>query len=136
MSKQKMDKEQRQEILLTAIYLFYQYSRKEEVSRSELVDCLTEFQKGFPTLGYEFPEKNPYLCHQLSEDLNDLWFNKGYLRHYQYGLPLPKNFVALWPLGKGHGKKIIETLSSEISENLNRSVKNVIKKQKKDKTPI
>ena len=114
-------------MLLVVVYLFSQYTRKEEVSRAELVDCLRKVQKEFP-LGYEFPEKLPYVPIELDSDLDDFCFQKGYLRHYRYGSPLAKNFVALWPLGRGCAKKIIATLSLEITEILNRLVKAVIKK--------
>jgi len=84
MSKQKVTTEQRKEILLVAIYLFFQFGRKEEVSRSELIDCLTEFQKKFP-LGYEFEKKVPYVSSELSKDLDDLYLHKGYIKCYRYG---------------------------------------------------
>ena len=128
MEKQKLAEEQRQEIVLVAIYLLSQYGKKEEVSHSALVDCLTEIQKEI-TLGYEFAKKLPYYSYELSEDLNDLWLHKRYIRRYKYRSPLlPKNFVGLWPLGRGHAKKVVETLDPEMFEVLNKAVRTIIKK--------
>jgi len=133
MAKEKIKEEQRQNIVLAALYLFSQHGREKEVSRSELVDCLKEFQKEFP-LGYEFGEKIPYYSQELFDDLDDLWFQKGYIKQYKYGLrytPLfPKNFIALEPLGRGHAKKIIETLPPEIIEGLKRVIAIAIKNYK------
>ena len=133
MNKQKIEKGQRQDILLAALYLFAEHSRDEEISRSELVDCLKEFQKEFP-LGYEFGEKIPYYSQELFDDLDDLWFQKGYIKQYKYGsrdIPLfPKNFIALKPLGKGHAKKVVETLPPEIIEGLKEAVAIAIKSYK------
>ncbi len=121
MKKQKIAEEQRQEIVLVAVYLFSQLGRKEEVSRSELVDCLKEIQKEF-SLGYEFPQKFPHVSIKLDSDLDDLWFKKGYLRHYRSGTPFPKNSVALWPLGRGHAKKVVETLDPKMIEALHKAI--------------
>lgn len=130
--KQKIKKEQRQDIILAALYLFSQHGRDEEVSRSELVDCLREVQKEFP-LSYEFPEKLPYVCYELDDDLNDLWLHKGYIRKWKYSqreVPLfPTNFIALKPLGKGRVKKI--PLSFELIEVLNKAIELAIEKYKK-----
>lgn len=133
MTQQKISEDQRQEIVLVAIYLFSQLGRKEEVSRSELVDCLREVQKEFP-LGYEFPRKLLYVCFDLDNDLDDLWLHQGYIRRYRYGhrdIPLlPKHFVALWPLGRRHAKKVLQTLDPEIIEALNKAVRTMVEKYK------
>ena len=128
MEIQKMAEEQRQEIILAIVYLFFRYGKKEEVKRAELVDCLVAFQKEFPQLGYDFSEKSPYYCYQLTKDLNDLWFKKGYLRYYRSGTPLRKNYVALWPLGKGRAKKMVETMDPEMIESLNRAARAMLNK--------
>lgn len=133
MNEQKMTEKQRKEMLLVAIYFFSQFGRRDEVSHSELVDCITEFQKKFP-LGYEFGEKLSYVSFELSEDLNDLCL-QGYIKHYKYGrrdIPLfPKNFIALWSLGRGYAKKIVKTMSPEIIEALHKAVETAIEKYKK-----
>jgi len=141
MSEQKIDKNRRQEIVLAILYLFSQHRRKKEnsqydrdkeVSHSELIDCLREVQKEFP-LGYEFPEKLPYVCHELSEDLDDLWLHQGYIKRWTYkqrGAPLfPTNFVALKSLGRGHAKNI--PLSFKLIEVLNKAIELAIEKYQK-----
>jgi hypothetical protein len=129
-SEQKIDKEKRKEIVLAALYLFAEQGREKEVSRSELVDCIKEFQKEFP-LGYESGEKVPYYSQELFDDLSNLWLQEGCIKQYKYGRRdvslFPKNFVALKPLGRGRAKKIIEALSPEIIEGLNRAIAIAIK---------
>ena len=117
-------KNQRPEILLAAIYLFSEHGRDKEVSRSELVECIAEFQKEFP-LGYEFLETYLY-SFELFTDLDNL-FIEGYIHQYKYGRLLPKNFIALKTLGRGRAKKIIEALSPEIIEGLNKAIETAIK---------
>ena len=127
----KIEKSRRQEILLAAIYLFSQHGRKERVSWFEVAECIKEFQKEFP-LGYEFAEK--FLsCYELSEDLDDLWLYRGYIKRWEHRRRnthfFPTNFVALKPLGRGHAKKI--PLSLEIIEGLNKAIKIAIENYKK-----
>lgn len=130
MTERQMTERQRKDILLVAIYFFFQHGRKEEVSQAELVDCITEFQKEFP-LGYEFSKKLPYFCYQLSTDLNDLWLQEGFFRcHYpRYGKYLmSRNFVALWPLGKAQAKRVVETLEPATIEALRKAVRVAVEK--------
>ncbi len=121
MDRQKVtdEQEQKQDMLLVAIYLLFQYHEKEEVSCSELALCLIELQKQFP-LGYEFGENFPYYSYQLCEDLDDLWIEKRYLHRYSRGrreiVLIPRNCIALWPLGREQAKKATKTLSVESPE--------------------
>lgn len=117
------------EILLAILYLFAEHG-KEEVSLSEFQECVSEFQKEFP-LGYDFFET--FLCSlDLFTDLENLC-EEGYSRRYTYSHDtlLPKNFIRLMPLGRWHAKKIIQRLSPDMIEALNRTVVSAIRNYKK-----
>lgn len=113
------------EMLLATLYLFSEEG-KEEVSLSELQECISEFQKEF-SLGYNFSEN--FLCSlDLLTDIKDLYYQR-YIRQYIYRHDafLPKRFVSLLPLGRGRGKKIVEQLSPEMLGALKSAVAGAIR---------
>ena len=119
----------RRDILLAALYFFSKHG-KEEVSLSEFQEGVSEFQKEFP-LGYDFFET--FLCSlDLFTDLENLC-EEGYSRRYTYSHDtlLPKNFIRLMPLGRWHAKKIIQRLSLDMIEALNRTVVSAIRNYEK-----
>jgi len=116
------------EMLLAAMCIFSKQG-KEEVSLSELQECISEFQKEF-LLGYNFSEH--FLCSvDLLTDLRDL-SRERYIRQYIYRHDafLPKRFVSLMPLGKGRGEKIIGTLPPDIARALEDGVTTAIRNYK------
>lgn len=119
----------RSEILLATVYFFSEHG-KQEVSLSEFQGCVSEFQKEFP-LGYDFFET--FLASlDLFTDLESLC-QEGYSRRYTYSHDslLPKNFIRLMPLGRRRAKKIIQTLSPNIIEALNKAIISAIGNYKK-----
>ncbi|MBA7507318.1 hypothetical protein ES706_06036 [subsurface metagenome] len=116
------------EILLAAMCIFSRQG-KEEVSLSELQECVSEFQKEF-SLGYNFSEHFPCSV-DLLVDLRDL-SRERYVRQYIYRHDafLPKRFVSLMPLGKGRGGKIVGTLSSDTAQALENAVTTAIRNYK------
>lgn len=114
------------EILLAALCVFYRRG-KEEVSLSELQETIAEFQQRFRPLGYSYSSRFLYSLDVLS-DLEDLSYG-GYVRRYNYRHDafLPKRFLALSPLGKGRGWKILEMLSAEEMQSLQNAVVTAIK---------
>ena len=118
----KVDKSRRKEILLATLYLFSEHGKEEKIHRYKFVECISEVQKDLLPLGYEFSEKFLYSI-DLFADLDALRY-EGYIRQYKSRQSdiLPKNFVVLKPLGRVKAKKIIENLSPEILEGLNRAI--------------
>ncbi len=113
------------EMLLVVLFLFSKQKR-DEVSLSEFQESIAEFQRKFP-LGYSFSDRF-LLSADLLSDLKDLDY-RGYIRDYHYRLDalLPKRFLALTALGRGRGKKVLETLAADVVENLTNAVKIAMK---------
>ena len=125
----KMEQSSRTETLLAILYLFAEHG-KEEVSIGEVQECVFKLQKEFP-LGYDFFET--FLCSlDLFTDLEKLC-EEGYSRRYTYSHDtlLPKNFIRLVPSGRWSAKKIIQGLSPDMIEALNRNVVSAIRNYKK-----
>jgi len=116
------------EMLLAAMCIFSKQG-KEEVSLSELQECVSEFQKEF-LLGYTFSEH--FLGSvDLLTDLKDL-SREQYIRQYIYRHDafLPKRFVSLMPLGKGRGEKIVGALPPDAAQVLEDAVTTAIRNYK------
>ncbi len=113
------------EILLVVLFIFSKQGR-DEVSLSEFQESIAEFQREFP-LGYSFSERF-LLSSDLLSDLKDLDY-QGYIRDYHYRLDalLPKRFLSLTALGRGRGKKVLETLASDAVDELTNAVKIAMK---------
>ncbi|MBN2075192.1 MAG: hypothetical protein JW762_06550 [Dehalococcoidales bacterium] len=129
MSEVDINTQNKLDYLLAAFYLFSNLGRNE-VSISEFQESIREFQRAFP-LGYSFSDRF-LLSTDLLYDIKIL-DNKGYIRDYHYRLDglLPKRFLALTILGRGAGKKALEILSTEITENLTEAVERAISNYKK-----
>ena len=114
------------ELLLAALCVFSRRG-KEEVSLSEFQESIAEFQREFSTLGYAYSSRFLYSLDVLS-DLEDLSYH-GYVRHYTYRRDafLPKRFLALTPLGRGRGWKILEMLSDDEIQSLQNAVVTAIR---------
>jgi len=113
------------EILLAIMHIFSEQGR-EEVSLSELQESIAEFQREFNSLGYAYSNRFLYSLDVLT-DLKELYHN-GYIRQYNYRHDsfLPKRFLALTPLGKGHSRKILDMLSEDEMQNLKSTVTKAI----------
>jgi hypothetical protein len=109
------------EILLATLCIFDKQG-KDEVSLSEFQESIAEFQREFP-LGYSFSERF-LLSLDLLSDVKELDY-RGYIRDYHYRVDalLPKRFLALTPLGRGVGSKVVHTLEGEVLESLTTAVK-------------
>jgi hypothetical protein len=120
---------QAEDTLLATLYVFQEQGRKE-VSLSEFNECISNLQKHLP-LNYSFSERFPFSIDLLS-DLRELSYN-GYIRHlrYRHDAYLPKTFLVLTQLGKGHAKKILQKLPADVYSNLKVVVANTIKDYKK-----
>jgi len=113
-------KQQRQEILLGAIYLLSRLSKY--VSLSEIQDCVRHLQRQFQ-LGYSFSKR--FNCSfELVTDLRDLVY-AGSLHEYNYGNDsfLPKRCFSLTPLGDDQGRRIASQLSEDLLRHLEDTVK-------------
>lgn len=108
------------EILLATLCIFAKQGR-DEVSLSEFQESIAEFQREFP-LGYSFSERF-LLSVDLLSDVKDLDY-RGYIRDYHYRLDalLPKRFLALTPLGRGHGNKVLGMLTDDVMKSLTSAV--------------
>lgn len=116
---------QPKEIVVATLCVFLQKG-KEEVSLSELQESVAEFQKEFP-LGYSFSGRflySPGLASNL-EDLQRL----GYIRKYTYRHDafLPKRFLALTMLGRGHGTKVLKGFPEGVIQVLQSATEKAIK---------
>lgn len=114
------------EILLAALCVFSKEGKKE-VSLSELQESIAEFQQHFRPLGYSYSGRFLYSLDVLY-DLEDLT-SHGYIRQYNYRHDafLPKRFLALTPLGKGRGWKILEMISDDEIQSLQDAVVTAVK---------
>lgn len=107
-------KEYRQEILLVIFHIFSKYE-KNEISRSDIVDCLKESDYEL----YQFDEKLPYASGELNNDLEELRYKK-YIKKWRTQDNLPKTLFALQPQGRTRIKNIqimigkLETLEEVI----------------------
>lgn len=114
------------EIVLAVLSVFSSQGKKE-VSLSELQETIAEFQRQFRHVGYSFSSRFLYSLDLLS-DLKNLIYN-GYIHQYNYRHDgfLPKRFLALTPLGKGRGWKILEMLSEDAVQSLQSAVMIAVK---------
>jgi len=114
------------EILLAILCIFSNYE-KDEVSFSEFLESIVEFQKKFSSLGYSFSERF-LISIELFSDLEDLKY-RGYIRDYHYRVDalLPKRFLALTTLGKGQGKRILRLLPDDVVKPLENAVKTAMR---------
>lgn len=116
------------EILLAVMCIFSKEGR-DEVSLSEFQESIAEFQREF-LLGYSFSERF-LLSVDLLSDVKDLDY-RGYIRDYHYRLDalLPKRFLALTPLGRGHGNKVLGMLKGDVVKSLTNAVELAIRNYK------
>jgi len=114
------------EILLAVLCIFSKQG-KDEVSLSEFQESIAEFQQVCTNLGYSFSERF-LLSSDLLSDLKELDY-RGYIRDYHYRLDdlLPKRFLALTPLGRGQGNKLLKIIPNDITEKLKNAVNLAIK---------
>jgi len=114
------------EILLATMCIFSKEG-KDEVSLSEFQESIAEFQREFLSLGYSFSDRFLFSLDLLS-DLKDLDY-QGYIRDYHYRLDalLPKRFLALAPLGRGQGNKVLQTLTGDVVVSLTNAVKTAMR---------
>ena len=117
------------EILLATLSVFSREG-KDEVSVTEFQESIAEFQREFPMLGYTYSSRFLYSLDVL-EDLKELNYS-GYIRQYKYRHDsfLPKRFLALTPLGKGRGHKILDILPEDEIQGLKRAVAKAIENHK------
>lgn len=117
---------QKEQVLLATMYLFNK-RRESEVSLSEFLESIGEFQKSF-NLGYKYWGKYLY-SPELVADITSLHYH-GYVRRYEYKYDafLPKNFLSLTVLGKGFGKKYHEKLPEPVKSALEVAVNDAINK--------
>lgn len=112
----------------TIIAILHLFSRngEEEVSLSEFQEAVAIAQQKLP-LGYTFSERFTYSLGLLS-DLRDLHYRR-YIRQYNYRHDafLPKRFLILTALGKGHGSKVLKTRTDEEIASLEYAVTTAMK---------
>lgn len=117
------------EILLATMCMFSKQG-EDEVSLAEFQESIAEFQKKIPSLGYTYSSRFLYSLDVLT-DLKEL-YHDGYIRQYNYRHDsfLPKRFIALAPLGKGRGCKILDLLSADEIQSLENAVTKAIENHK------
>ena len=117
------------EMLLATMCMFSKQG-EDEVSLAEFQEGIAEFQKKVPALKYTYSSRFLYSLDVLA-DLKEL-YHDGYIRQYKYRHDsfLPKRFIALAPLGKGRGRKILDMLSADEIQSLENAVTKAVESHK------
>lgn len=116
--------------LLVALIAEFGKKGREEVSFPEILESLEQLNDFLP-LKYSFPAPCSYPP-ELQDHLSSLEYN-GFIRRFriQHDSFLPKAYITLTALGRGHAKNVVvelQTRESTLMEQIRKQVEGVVER--------